>query len=265
MSLIGTACFEPSSKTREIREDLFVGKIATIKLGHLNKDKTDQHVSAEHSIFREYDLYISGWTGKVLGKEGATLHRKITGFKLVEHKNGGRSWGQYSSYADFFSEDRKKEVQGFWAGGLLGKMMKPGGDPDQADVIVSFGDFKIDSFCWNLDAPEEWYSDLHCDTSKFRFVDGFYGSAEEAIKVFEQKSHDDLFGTRYFPAIVFPAEMADKAKSIARCAKSWSKPIVVNDQVIIGTRCKPYEFPDIIEQTYEEGGKVPLGVEWDWD
>lgn len=259
------ACFEPSSKIREIREDLFVGKIAELKLGHTNQDKTDQYVSAEHPLFKEYGFWINGWTGRVLGKEGSVIRKKITGFKLVEHRNGGRSWGEYTSYRDFFNDRRKEQVQGYWSGGMLGKILKPGGDPDQADVIISFGDFKIDSFCWDLKAPEEWYSDLHCDEPRFRFVDGFYDSAESAVNAFRQKSHDDIFGTRFFPVVVFPAEKADKAKNIACGAKSCSKPILAGDSIIIGTRCKPYEFDSVIEQTYEEGGRIPIGVEWDWE
>lgn len=265
MTVTATACFEPKSKIREIREDLFVGKMVTLKLCPSNKNKSNQYVVAQHSIFDEYGLYISGWVGKYLGEKDTTIRKKITGFKLVEHRNGGRTPGEYDSYGSFFDENRKKRVQAFWSGGMMARILTTGGDPDQADVIVRCGDLEIDSSAWAIHAPEEWYSDLHSGDPKFRFVDGFYESADNAINAFNQKSHDDIFGTRFFPVIVFPAEKASIAKNTAQWAKGWSKPIVVNDNVAIGTRCKPDEFSKVIEDTYKNGGKVPIGVEWDWE
>lgn len=265
MTITATACFEPSSKIREIREDLFVGKMATLRLLHKNNGGTRQYVQVEHPLFREYGFYINGWVNRCLGEDGDTIKRKITAFKLVEHKNGGRSWGEYSSYREFFDEERKQKVHAHWSGGILGRIMKPGGDPDQADIIVRLGELEIDSYCYSLVAPEEWYSELHEDNPKFKFLDGFYDSAEAAKEIFRQKSHDDIFGTRFFPTVVFPADMADTAKDIACSAKSCSKPIIVNDRIVIGTRCKPYEYEGVIERTYEQGGQIPIGVEWDWD
>lgn len=89
MTTTETACFEPSSKIREIREELFVGKIVTITLGHSNEHQSNQYVRVDHPLFDEYGLHISGWAGKHLGEEGEILRKKVTAFKLVEHRNGG--------------------------------------------------------------------------------------------------------------------------------------------------------------------------------
>jgi hypothetical protein len=33
---------------------------------------------------------------------------------------------------------------------------------------------------------------------------------------------------------------------------------------IIGTRCKPYEWRDLIHSTYALGGFIARGLEWNW-
>ena len=89
--------------------------------------------------------------------------------------------------------------------------------------------------------------------------------AEEIEGGESQKNHDDIFGERYFPVLVFPVSTPrDKVNGIIWRPKVTSDPILVGDFVVYGTRCKPHEYQEVIEGTYEAGGKVPIGVEWSW-
>ena len=257
--------FSPSEEIRNIKESDFVGKIVTINLRYLNEPKTKQYITVEDWPSEEIDfLHISGWC-EILGKEGGQLKREIKGFKLIEHMNGGRADNKrYSSYREFFNDERKKRVMSFWKGGPFAQL-GTSGEPDKADIILEFDDFEIDSFAFEICAPEEWYSELHQKNSKFKFVDGFYKNADKAIEAFSQKSVDDIFGTRYFPVLVFPKDKLSVVKRIVQQAKNHSKSIVTNEYSIIGTRCKSYQYQNIISETYKEGGKVSIGLMWDWE
>jgi len=263
--------FSPSKKIREFDISSFIGKTVEIKLKHMNNSKTDQFCGIETKLTEDVEFYdfimISGWMGKIFGKEGDIIERKIIDVYLIEHMNGGRSdYRKGSSYTDFFDDQRKREVHKFWKGGIIGRMIgRGGGDADQADIVFVFKDFKIEESCWSYTAPEEWYSELHQDKSRFSFPKGFYKNADEAIHFFSDKPNDDMFGERYFPVVVFPIESEAKIRSIIGNAKSHSKAIVTKKHIIFGTRCKPDEYGYVISQTYENGGQVPRAQVWDWD
>lgn len=263
------AAFEPCADVRQFDSRKFVGKMATIRLLHTNVNEkrttpTNQYVVVEFRGMPPY-LNLSGWAGRYLGEPKTAVKRRITDMFLIGHRNGGRDHRTSPTYAGFFDDQRKERVKRMWAGGLMCKILSGGeGDIDQADVIVSFSDFEIDSMSYEFCAPEEWYSELYEADPRFRFSDGFYPDADQAIKVFSDKAHDDLFGERYFPVIVFPVERYEEARNIAHWATGYSKPIIVKNQIIFGTRCKPDQYQSMIEETYKLGGKVPVGVQWDW-
>lgn len=256
--------FGPAKSIREFDGRKFIGKIATIELQHLSKEKNDQFVIVRNKALDDLDIHISGWVGRVLGKPGVKIRKKIYNLSLIEASNGGRSnYTLYNTYSEFFNNERKEKYCDSLVGGLQYALTHRG-DPGRADVAIRFIDFQIVDSAWAFTAPEEWYSDLYKGRPQFRFADGFYPNAATAIEVFAKKNHDDLFGERYFPVIVFPISKADEAKGVASYAKGQSLPIVVGKNIIIGTRCKPHEYPEVIEKTYELGGQVPIGVDWDW-
>lgn len=257
--------FNPSEEIRNIdlKRDM-IGKTVTINLLHSNKDKTDQFAAVEP--FSSPILFISGWTGKFFDEKESKIIRKIIDAYFIEHINGGRTNSiTATSYKDFFNDERKKYVQRFWQG-LLGKLMsRRGGDADQADLIIVFEDCKIDSFCYDVKAPEEWYSEMFRDNPRFSFPKGFYSDAEEAIHFFSDRPVDDMFGERYFPVIVFPIETLYKIEDLVCYAKAYSKPIVTDKYIIFGTRCISGEYQTLIQKTYENNGKIAKSQNWDWD
>jgi hypothetical protein len=254
--------FLPIKKIRQFKCSDLIGKIVTISCQHLSDDKKRQYVHASSKDLNEFDIYgVSNWI-PVLGEKDTEVKRKVMGAYLMEAMNGGRSDNrEYSSYQNYFNKDKKQEVQDYWKGGLLGRMRRQGGDPDRVSIILKFNAFSLEDNTWSMIAPEEWYSELH----PIKFPHGFYGSSEEAIKFFGDKAHEDLFGERYFPVIVFPKKTEADIRGIVHGAKGCSKPIVTKDYVVFGTRCKPDEYSYIIEQTYTAGGKVAKSKEWDWD
>jgi len=258
--------FEPSKEIREFNGRDHIGKVITFECEHVNNGS--QYIRSKSAKKWSNDPlhFLSGWVKKIIGAEKSTFKRKIVNVQMIEHMNGGRSSNErHQSYAEFFNEDRKRRVRAMWTGGLEGRLSGAGGDADQADLIVTFKDFELDSHCYSLRAPEEWYSELHADNQKFKFESGFYADAAEATKFFADKPVDDLFGERYFPVLVFPETALQMARDIATHAKACSKPIVTNGRAILGTRCKPYEYPEVIARTYEHGGQVARGLCWDWD
>jgi hypothetical protein len=259
---------KPSKAIRDFKGSDYEGRVLTIKCQHMNKEKTNQYVSTSYpGTKNDWDHplhHLSGWAGKVIGKEDSTVKRKLLKVELIEHCNGGRSdHNRYPSYKAFFNKERKEDVHRLWLADIamrINGMVK--NDCDRADIIATFKDFELDSMSFDFEAPEEWYSELYA--SNFDFRRGFYKDADEAIHFFQDKANDDLFGERYFPVIVFPRRKIETARDIAGWAKSCSKAIVTKKHAIFGTRCKPHEYQEIITKTYENGGQVARSMEWNW-
>lgn len=264
--------FAPSKKIREMDLRKFIGSMVTIRLGHTDADKSVMHpkkIATSQYIYisetKNFPFHLSGWVDRVLGDNGDKIKKKITNMRFVLHDNGGReSLYSAQSYKEFFNKELCEKISKLWKGGFLARLLQRG-DIDQADIITEFGEIILDSSCYAIVAPEEIYSDIHKNNPIFKFVDGFYEDVNAAIEKISQKTSDDLFGERYFPVIVFPVEEYKQALNICQWAKNWSKPIIVGDNIIIGLRCKPSEYANIIENTYTCGGKVPVGVEWNWE
>ena len=260
--------FAPTKQIRDIKSEDFIGKYVTFLICHgnnqMDKDKviTDHYLSSQNDI--GCDIFLSGWAGKKVGKIKSKIKKKIVDFVLIEKSNGGRTdTSEHRSYKSFFSSKRKKIIEEMLSD-PFNFQFKYSGDPDRADTIVRFNDFEIESTSWSVHYPYEWYSDFHKKNKVFEFENGFYASADEAIDAFERKSVDDLFGTRYFPVIVMPKKKHGYAQNIAMKAKSCSNMIAKGRNVIIATRCKEYEYDEIISDTYSCGGKIPIDVEWNW-
>jgi hypothetical protein len=258
--------FEPNKKIRSFKCSDFVGKIATIELGHLSDDKKKQYVTARHPDFKNYDIYgVTDWVN-TLGKPKEQIKRKIKSVSLIEKCNGGRTdTSEYDSYLAYFNKEKKKEVLEYWKCGILGRINRCGGDPDHCCLKIYFDEFCLEENIWGFTAPEEWYSELHNVNGNFNFEKGFYKDADEAIKFFADKPHDDLFGERYFPVIVFPKNTKADVRMIANMPKSCSKVIVTDKYIIFGTRCKPHEYSEVIVETYKNGGFVAKAKEWNWE
>ncbi len=266
--------FGPRDDIRNFNGDDYVGKLATLELGRIQNGRQQCDLVSISGVMKKgmWQSPFAGcfdWIPRQYGKkEGDRLRRRIKKVELIEHANGGRSTtNRAKTYAEFFDEERKQMVQAMWGGGLMARIMRGGGDPDRADLIITFKDFKLENTCWDFVAPEEWYSEMHADDYRFQFEAGFYANAEEAIERFTDKPHDDLFGERYFPVIVFPfsKENIRLARDIGGWAKACSKPIATGEHVVVGTRCKPSEFAGVIERTYENGGQVAKAMDWNWD
>lgn len=254
--------FEPPKEIRDFECDALVGKMVGIQLGHLSDDKKSQYVHIQDILGLDFTS-LHGWI-PTLGKEKTTVRRKIKGAYLMERRNGGRSdHGHYTSYWDYFNKAKKEDVIKFWRGGLLSRLGRGGGDLDECDLILEFEGFKIEDHIYGMVAPEEWYSEMHRDS--FKFEKGFYKDADEAAHFFSDRSHDDIFGERYFPVIVFPKNTKVDVRSIAHWAKAWSKPVVTAKHIVFGLRCKPGEYAGIINETYKNGGWVARSKEWDWE
>lgn len=251
--------FLPTKEIRDFNTKDFIGKFAEIKLCEISKDEKQQWaiVTGEHGGY--------GWI-PVQGKKDTTIKRKIQDAYIMEAQNGGRSdYKQYYSYKEYFSDWKKEIVQGFWKCDILGRICRGGGNPDEISLVLVFKEFKIENHLYEYHAPEEWYSEMHQKNSRFKFKQGFYNDAEEAIKAFADKPNDDMFGERYFPVLVFPRNLTCNIRDIVYYAKGHSKPIVIDTNVIFGTRCKLCEYASIIAETYKAGGKVAKDMQWDWD
>jgi hypothetical protein len=251
--------FLPKKEFREFNAKSLIGKIVELQLQHLSDDKKKQYVCTSNPC------YVSGWVN-TLGEPDTKVKRKIVDAYIMEHCNGGRSdYDHYDSWKHYFNKNKKKEVQEFWKAGLLGKIGRGLGDLDRIELIVVFKEFQLEATMYDYEAPEEWYSEMYANDEKFSFKRGFYETSDEAIRFFTDKPHDDLFGERYFPVVVFPKDTKANVRNIVYGAKSHSKPIVTKDYIVFGTRCKPYEYSSIISETYNSGGKVARCIEWDWD
>jgi hypothetical protein len=261
--------FEPSREVRALDFSRLIGETVQVQLGHANQETTDQYATISPGLVKRLcgtELHLSGWLGKFLGPQGGAVKLKIIDAYMTGHRNGGRQNKNRLSYKEFFDEEQKRLVQGALLGGLEMRLLAGGFDYYQADVVVKFeGGLKIDSLTFGLTSPEEWYSELYAGDSRFQFADGFFDTAEQASNHFGQQSVDDLFGTRFFPVGVYPLSIkVDKIRSVLYTPKSHSKPVLLSDRVVFGTRCKPDEYDTFIRETYEIGGVVPRNVTWDW-
>lgn len=252
--------FNPSKEIRDFDCKDLIEKTVSIKLGYLSTDKKKQYafVDLKAPLGSVHD-----WILTQGGKE-TIIRRVIKDAYLMEHRNGGRGdFRHYTSYQDYFNNVKKEEVLKFWSGGLFAKIGSGSGDVDECDLVLEFEGFKIEDHIYDLVAPEEWYSEMHRDS--FKFERGFYENAEEAIRFFSDRPHDDLFGERYFPVIVFSKNTKIDVRSIAYGAKAWSKPIVTAKHIVFGLRCKSSEYVGVINETYKNRGWVARSKEWDWD
>lgn len=251
--------FLPKKEYREFNAKSIVGKMVNLKLCHFSENKKTQYINSV-----KCDLHVSGWVNTI-GEIGEVIKRKVKDAYIMQHNNGGRSdYRHYDSWKDYFSESKKEKVQRYWKADLFDKINSGDGDVDTIDLIVEFKDFQLSCTMWDHSAPEEWYSEMH--KKKFSFKEGFFETAEEAKESFINKSHDDLFGERYFPVVVFNKNIdRNKMGDVLYCAKSHSKPIETKDYIVFGTRCKPSEYSSLIAETYLLGGKVAKNKEWDWE
>lgn len=264
---------DPSEEIRNFDASKFDGMKVTLKIktGNGNAEKrqpaTKQMIGIENLDILENFHNPWGWITKVIGDVGQIFETELIRCRLVQNSNGGRSENQeFKTYWDYFDQSRKEKLLNQRDGGILGKMMGPRGEHNQADLIFAFDDFSFYDSCYDIKAPQEWYSLMYGGDFRFKFVDGFYETKEKALAAFVQKASDDLFGERYFPVLVFPKETEqDVIDKIIWGPKSCSEPIVTEQYVIYGTRCKSDEFEDAIGETYAAGGKVPIGLQWDWD
>lgn len=248
--------FEPKKSIREFDAKKFISKFAEITCKHLSKDKKSQYIDVSVGDFKMYD-----WVS-VLAESEVKLKKKIIDAYLIEPSNGGRrDFTHYLTYSDFFNEERKIEVLKALQGGIFYKIQSHG-DVDRANLVLQFKDFKVEHSFYECKAPEEWYSELHAN--KFKFGNGFFDSADKAIQYFSNKACDDLFGERYFPVVAFPKDTEAEVRSIVNLAKSCSKAIVTDKYIVFGTRCKSYQYAEVINETYKNSGKVAKELQWDW-
>ena len=257
--------FRPTKEQRTFSAQVLVGKRIDVTFDKQD-EKGNQQVRA-HSALIPASLW--DWVKGQNYPEG-TKKLRIKAAYLMEHMNGGRQdQEKYPSYQAYFNAQKRLEVQAYQTGGMYSKLFRGGGNPDEVDLSVEFDKFTLSSSMWDLKAPEEWYSLAYATDLKFRFEAGFYATAEEAQKSFSEKATTDIFGTRYFPVICFPLKTitdgGEHARSIADYAKAASRPIVTKQHVIFGTRCKPDEVNEVINQTYQTKGMVARAMTWDWD
>ncbi len=263
--------FEPKAEIRAFDARILEGLDIKVECEHTDQDVNKERTRASDQYVRlllpeKFQfLHVSGWAGRVLGNKGDILPRRIQKAALMQASNGGRGdYRKYDTYADYFNPERRQRLAAKRSAGLLGAVLMRG-DDDRCDIWIALDDFELSDSCWGIHAPMEWYSEDLRNLAKFRFVDGFYADAANAVIAFQQKHHDDLFGERYFPTLVFPLETPpEKIREIIWRPKATSEAIVTDQWIIFGTRCKPHEYEEVIESTYAAGGKVPIGVEWDW-
>lgn len=264
--------FKPSQAVRNTDVRKLEGNVYTFKAQHSDDAKTTtffQPTDETRYLMREqmgFELHLNGWVQRYAEKD-TTVELKIEDAWLVPHNNGGRDANKRAkTYAEFFNDQQRARYVGTLVGGLEARIFHSKGDADRCDILLNFeGGYTLDSMTWDIEAPGEWYSDTYNKNQAFLFQDGFFDTAEQAINHFSQQSKDDLFGTRYFPVLVFPLDTEQgKMDEVIWRPKSHSLPILTADHIIYGTRCKSSEYVDTIDETYKAGGKVARNREWDW-
>ncbi len=194
-----------------------------------------------------------------------TITRCVRTAFFLEARNGGRSSSVRAKTYRHYFEAQRANIYAWWRGGLSTRIGRPG-NLDEADIFLDFDGFNLELQGWGLKAPSEWYSEVFADHPTLKFSKGFYETADEATAAFSSQPVEDFFGTRFFPVLVFPIEVGMEAlKEAARPAKSMSEVLVTPHGLVVGTRCKAYEYDQVIELTYAKGGRVAKGVQWDWN
>jgi hypothetical protein len=267
---------KPCKAIRELDLRKIIGLEVVLHGQHSDDKKTDQYFNIKKESEDKINeilgegcrFYFNGWVGRYVGEKDAEVKTKISDAYLMNHANGGRDWSKRSyTYKEFFDDKQRAKIDAERMGGLMARLTRQGsGDPDRADIILKFENgMKLETMQWDIECPEEWYSELHATDSRFRFVDGFYPDAEKAIEAFSKKGNDDMFGERYFPVLAFPKSTPNETiQDVIWRPKAVSDPILTQDYIVYGSRCKPHEFAETIDLTYKVGGKVPIGVEWNW-
>lgn len=271
--------FEPSKECRNFKASSFVGKKVNLQLQHTDASKTvitPVKKATKQYVYTRFktvlgDLHIGDWADCVLGKEKEELPAKIVRASLLEASNGGRSdWQEYDSYKAFYNKQRKEMCFKKYRGGLFYCMGHPG-NADEADIrlVLQVKDktITLTGRAYALHAPQEWYSECvlegHPDLDKF--PKGFYKDAEEALHFFNDKPVDDLFGTRFFPVMVFPKKekFIKVARDLSYAPKSCSDPVIGKKYIVYGLRCKEYQL-DVIKEIYASGGFIARSMQYEW-
>lgn len=253
--------FYPLPEVRAIHKNLFVGK--KIQVRRLSKEMgnpIEANIPFGSSILPFY------------GHLGASLPKKllpsyeILDFGLREKANGGRTDRRtYNSYKTFFNDRRKSLCQKLWRGDDNSYI----GTPDKAIIWIKTKDFEVElhPVAPQIQAPEEWYSEIFKRKKKFLSPLQTYNTSTQALK--SQTPTCDLFGNRFFPVCVFPNQEIDQTtataiRAVIACATNATMPIVTKQFVFFGLRCKEIELQPVIRGIYKNGGKIVKNQLWDW-
>lgn len=271
----------PKKWIRELDlKKVLIGKEIEVRIGNIVKRGfaiEDQNISTDLDLGGEHKEYFSSYVSKgqmdrLTGRKNEpndVVKWKIKDAQFLVANNGGRTSRptEARTYNEYFDDWQKDQLNTKTNAGILGAIMGARGDFDRADIKIEFeNELTIEDSFWDMIAPEEWYTERVGGNSLFKFVDGFYPDARTAINVFSQKAKGDMFGERFFPVIVYDKETTtqEMIENICDIPKSSSMPVILESQIVIGTRCKPHEYQDVIEQCYKDGGKIPIGVEYSW-
>jgi hypothetical protein len=259
-----------------------IGKTLDFNVRH---EPNGYHIECKNTISVEdcYPSRPSVWAGKtafnnkenlvIINDRKFTFTGTVTQCFLMERGNGGRSNSKrYESVAQYFKDPLvKQRVMNITYGGTLARLADRGGDPDQADLIIKVmvnEDTVIDVECdmWDAKPPVSWYTEKFGGLPQFEFKKGFFETSVDAVEFYTILGQtDDLFGQRYFPVLVFPKSVEDeKIEDIIYYAKGCSNRLDIDDNWVIGLRCKTDEYRQCIERCYEVGGKVPIDCQYDW-
>ena len=259
IQLIGnTIAFNPKHECSFNKSEpkTYVGSVANIHLG--GEDV--------HNIYGWCDIDFNQI------KDMPIIYGEVVDCYMAEHMNGGRDNAtRYQTVNEYFSDPLVKQRVMQHSYGDMVDRMQYSGNPDQVDlvVVVKFGyNNTIAHFntkMYDAEPPMSWYTEKFGDLPQFKFSQGFFANSTDAIKCFDGQCEDDLFGSRYFPVVVVPMTVEKElVDELVYIAKGHSNFLVIDDNWVVGLRCKPDEYQDCIEKCYEIGGKVPIGVCFDW-
>lgn len=241
------------------------------------------------------DIWFSGYLKNTEDfKEGQEIEFDVLDSYFMEHSNGGRGNSQrYKSVDAYYSDPEViKKIQYIKApsGPLsddpseeeiraspLGRRLFSKGDPENIDHVIEFRNrdhletFSGSSYAHsNLDISKRVTVILSnslavINNPRFHITEEteVYPTAKDAIEA--QELHEDMFGNRYFPVIVFPVKTTDYADimDLLYSFKNSSDILEYGGYYIVGVRSKPDEI-DTLGEIYEKGGRVLKDQVWDW-